>query len=418
MVAAPTAPVAERFRLSPPWLASAAVADLFALLHPVGEARVVGGAVRNAVLGEPPGDIDFATIATPERVAAAAAAAGFSVHETGLAHGTLTLVVRGRAFEVTTLREDVSTDGRRATVRFTRDWARDAGRRDFTMNALYLDRAGIGYDYVGGHADCLARRVRFIGDAGQRIREDHLRILRFFRFHAAYGHGPPDADGLAAVRIHKELIARLAAERVRHEVMRLLVAPGAAPALDILVSEDFLRPFAPDPLSTAAFRALAAAHATAGGTIDPVLALVALVGHSQEAFVRLAEALKLSRRERARGLTALAAAQRMPPRSMAHARALVDELGSEAFVEGLLLAVSRGMAVPDLAAFVETAHSFTPPPFPLSGHDLLRQGGSAGPQVGQRLDRLRALWRQSDFALDKDALLASDRDHLDKTRQL
>src|SRR6266516_4723594 len=186
------------------WLTQGPLAKLLALLDRDGEeARVVGGAVRNALLGHPPGEIDVATTALPAEVMRRAAAAGFKPVPTGVAHGTVTVVIEGHPFEVTTLREDVETFGRHATVRFGRDWVRDAERRDFTMNALSLSPDGIAHDYVGGLADLRARRVRFIGDAATRIAEDYLRILRFFRFHALYGDGHPDADGL-----HAAIVAR------------------------------------------------------------------------------------------------------------------------------------------------------------------------------------------------------------------
>src|SRR5437764_14225874 len=181
------------------WLREGAVAQLLALLDRDGEeARVVGGAVRNALVGQPPGDIDIATTAVPAEVVHRIEAQGFKAVPTGLEHGTVTVVADEVPFEVTTLREDVATDGRKAVVRFGRDWRADAERRDFTMNALSVSPDGLIHDYVGGLPDLMARRVRFIGDAGTRIAEDYLRILRFFRFHAAYAHGEPDTDGLAA----------------------------------------------------------------------------------------------------------------------------------------------------------------------------------------------------------------------------
>jgi len=181
------------------WLRSSAVAGIFALLDRDGEeARIAGGAVRNALMGLPVTEVDFATTATPDVVEQRAAAAGIKSVPTGREHGTVTLISGGRGFEVTTLREDVETDGRRAVVRFGRNWEHDARRRDFTINALFVAADGTVVDPVGGHSDIQARRVRFIGDAGRRIAEDRLRILRFFRFHAQLGHGAPDAAGLAA----------------------------------------------------------------------------------------------------------------------------------------------------------------------------------------------------------------------------
>src|SRR6202023_1818574 len=218
-----------------PWLKSGPTARVLGLLNGDGEeARVVGGAVRNALLQIPPGDIDIATTALPDEVIRRARAAGIKSVPTGIEHGTVTLVVDGRPFEVTTLREDTETFGRKAKVAFGRDWVRDARRRDFTINGLSVDADGLVHDHVGGLADIEARRVRFIGDAAQRIAEDYLRILRFFRFHAAYGEGAPDPLGLAACIDARAGLERLSHERVRMEVFKLLVAKHAVPTLALM----------------------------------------------------------------------------------------------------------------------------------------------------------------------------------------
>lgn len=397
------------FALSAYWLTSPHLSAVLDAVERAGPVRVVGGAVRNRLIGEPIGDIDLATEAEPAEVARAAGAAGLRVHETGLEHGTLTLVADGSAYEVTTLREDVSTDGRRATVRFTTDWARDAARRDFTMNALYVDRRGLGTDYVGGYADCLARRVRFIGDADRRIVEDHLRILRFFRFSAAYGRGSLDADGLAAVRRHKDRIAELAVERVSHELMRTVTAPHAAAVLDLIGSEGFLAPLMPGPFHVAGYRALAEVERRIGRAPTPVLAIAALVGFDPSAYASSADALRFSRRDRARGLAALDAAAKMPPRSVPQSHALLYDHGAEAFGDGVLLAAAKGVEMIDLRRLMAEALRWRKPRLPVSGHDLLEQSGEAGPQLGARLTRLETAWRQSDFSLDRAHLLAIDR---------
>src|SRR5258708_6504441 len=222
-------------RLDADWLHEGALATLLALLDRDGEgARGVGGGVRNPLPAEPLGDVDIATTATPDQVIARVEAAGFKAVPTGIEHGTVTVVAAGRPHEVTTLREDVETFGRHATVAFGRDWKRDAERRDFTMNALSLTRDGTIYDYVGAPADIEARRVRFIGDAATRIAEDYLRILRFFRFHAAYGEGAPDPQGLAACIDARAGLEQLSRQRVRMEVFKLLVAKHAVPTLALM----------------------------------------------------------------------------------------------------------------------------------------------------------------------------------------
>src|SRR5438128_1709012 len=214
-----------------PWLKSGPAGRVLALLNGGGEeARVVGGAVRNALLNIPVGDIDIATTAMPDEVIRRAGSAGIRSVPTGIAHGTVTLVVEGQPFEVTTLREDIETFGRKAKVAFGRDWARDAERRDFTINGLSVSPDGTVHDHVGGLDDIAARRVRFIGDPDQRIAEDFLRILRFFRMHAAFGAGEPDRDGYLACIRGRGGLAGLSAERIRMEMLKLLVADGAADA--------------------------------------------------------------------------------------------------------------------------------------------------------------------------------------------
>src|SRR6202790_4383083 len=226
-----------------PWLKSGPAARVLGLLNGDGEeARVVGGAVRNALLKIPLGDIDIATTAVPEEVVRRAKAAGIKSVPTGIEHGTVTLVVDRHPFEVTTLREDTETYGRKAKVAFGRDWVRDAERRDFTINGLSVDADGVVHDHVGGLDDILAKRVRFIGDPGQRIAEDYLRILRFFRMHAAYGTGELDRAGYLACIAAREGIATLSAERVRMEMLKLVVAAGAAGAVAAMADGGLLLP--------------------------------------------------------------------------------------------------------------------------------------------------------------------------------
>ncbi len=402
----------KEFALSTFWLNGGPLRSLLKVLNREGEARVVGGAVRNSVLGFPPGDIDIATDLSPERVERASQRAGFAVHRTGIAHGTLTIVADGQPFEVTTLREDVETDGRHAVVRFTDSWEMDARRRDFTMNALYVDANGNGIDYVGGYKDCLDQRVRFIGDPSARILEDHLRILRFFRFHASYGKGVPDVEGLAAVRQHKAAIATLPVERVTHEMMRLLKAPGAADVMDEIAAEDILAPFFPERPAADCYRALCAAERKTGRPLSETLAFLSLVRFDGEAFDALATRLKLSRRMRGRGLAAVAAAREMPPRSVPHVRALLYEHGAEAFTDGLIVALATGADVIDVPTLLTEARKWARPRFPVGGHDLMEQGGTGGAELGERLRRLERMWRDSDFSLSRHALLALDREML------
>src|SRR5882757_5277962 len=248
-----------------PWLQSGPAARVLALLNGDGEeARVVGGAVRNALMNIPIGDIDIATTALPDEVVRRAKAAGIKSVPTGIEHGTVTLVVEGQPFEVTTLRQDTETFGRKARVAFGRDWARDAERRDFTINGLSVDAGGAVHDHVGGLDDIAARHIRFIGDPGRRIAEDYLRILRFFRFHAAYGSGAPDRAGYLACIAGRVGLSNLSAERIRMEMLKLVVAEGAAAALGAMAEGGLLLPVFNGISYVGAFAAMIAAERELG----------------------------------------------------------------------------------------------------------------------------------------------------------
>jgi tRNA nucleotidyltransferase/poly(A) polymerase len=299
-----------------PWLEAPEVRAVFAALGGEERAtRVVGGAVRNALLGQPVTDIDFATILVPAEVTARAEAAGLKTVPTGIDHGTVTLVVGGRPFEVTTLRADVETFGRRAVVRFTGDWAEDAKRRDFTINALYCDADGTIFDPLGAYADIASRRVRFIGSADERIREDYLRILRFFRFFAWYGVGRPDAAGLKAAARHKAGLALLSAERLWAELKKLLAAPDPSRALLWMRTTDILQRVLPESWGIDAIHRLVAAEAAEGRAPDPLLRLEAIMPPHRARIDSLAGRLRLSRAEEARLLEW--ATDRLPPRQAA-----------------------------------------------------------------------------------------------------
>src|ERR1700688_4002008 len=253
-----------------PWLTSGPTARVLELLSGSGEeARVVGGAVRNALLKIPTGDIDIATTALPDEVVRRAKAAGIKTVPTGIDHGTVTLVVEAQPFEGTTLREDTETFGRKAKVAFGRDWVRDAERRDFTINGLSVDAGGVIHDHVGGYDDLVARRVRFIGDPNQRIAEDYLRILRFFRIHAAYGQGEPDRAGYLACIAARAGLATLSAERVRMEMLKLMIAEGAAGALTAMADGGLLLPIFGGVAYTGPFRAMISAERLLGLETDP-----------------------------------------------------------------------------------------------------------------------------------------------------
>ena len=335
-------------------LAAPGVRRVLATLDGDGEeTRVVGGAVRNALMGAPAPDVDFATTATPDVMMARAAAAGLRTIPTGVEHGTVTFLVDGETFEVTTLREDLETDGRRAKVLFGRSFEHDALRRDFTINALSLGADGALHDYAGGLADLAARRVRFIGEARQRIREDYLRSLRFFRFHAAYASGPPDADAFAAIVREREGLRTLSRERVRAELLKLLAAPGAAGVVADMSDTGLLQPLAGGivlPARLARVIDIEAARGEAPDTIRRLIALCVLVTEDAE---RLRDMLRLSNLEASRARRAaearLARADPPAPREL---YAMLFEHGRVAARDALTFAQAGSGALADDAGWL------------------------------------------------------------------
>lgn len=383
-------------------------ARVMAALNGAGEAaRVVGGALRNALMGLPVADVDIAATAMPQEVMARALAAGIKAVPTGLDHGTVTLVVDGAPFEVTTLREDVETDGRRAVVRHGRDFDADARRRDFTMNALSLSADGALHDPVGGLPDLLARRVRFIGSPRQRIAEDYLRILRFFRFHAAYGDGPFDAEGLAACVALRDGLATLSRERVRVELLKLIAARRAPQAVAQIAQAGLLGPLLAGVAYVARFGRLTRIETAMGLRPDATLRLAALAVLVTEDAVRLRDMLRLSNAETerlskaARALAPLHGA--VAPPAPGELRHLMFAHGQRAARDAALLAHAESGAGAEDAGWL-SAHAFlrdTPEPrLPFSGGDLIARGLSPGTQVGRALKHLQAGWIRAGFPKD------------------
>ena len=375
--------------------------------------RIVGGAVRDALLGRPVADADLATIFQPGEVVARAAAAGLKTAPTGIEHGTVTVIARGRPFEVTTLRSDVETDGRRAIVRYTSDWAEDAARRDFTMNALYCDLAGEVLDPVGGLADIRAGRVRFIGNAADRIREDYLRILRFFRFFARYGRGRPDAEALKACARLKAGVSTLSAERVWAELKRLLSAPDPGRALLWMRTTEVLRKALPESWGIDAIPRLVAAEAAEEWAPDALFRLEAILPPHRARIDALAERLRLSRAEAAR-LRAWADAPEIDPAiSEGDLSKLLYRAGESGILNRLRHALARELDAgnTDTAARIRRlltfAGSWKRPVFPIGGKDLVKAGMQPGPDVGTRLKALEDRWVESGFKLAREELLAS-----------
>lgn len=391
-------------KLDAAWLRDGPLTRLLATLNRDGEeARAVGGAVRNALLGAPVGEIDVATTAEPKTVISRVNSAGFKAVPTGIDHGTVTVVVGHHPFEVTTLREDVETFGRHATVRFGRDWKKDAERRDFTMNALSAGADGAVYDYVGGIADLKARKVRFIGDPATRIAEDYLRILRFFRFHASYGHGFLDAEGLHACIAGRAGLDHLSRERVRMELMKLLVAPHATPVLATMSETGILgRVLGGVPL-LAGFENMAKVEAAIGAPADPVQRLGGLGIWLTEDAERLFQRLRLSNIEHER-LTSMGDAWwRVTPSDERAGRALLYRIGPQCFIDRVLVAWARsreGAADKNWKLLAELPQRWDAPAFPLKSVDFVSRGVEKGPALGAALRAAEEAWIAADFPMD------------------
>jgi poly(A) polymerase len=398
-------------RLDAAWLRAAPLGDLLGTLERAGEeARVVGGAVRNALLGEPLGDIDIATTALPDEVIRRVEAAGFKAVPTGIEHGTITVVAAGKPFEITTLREDVETFGRHAKVVFGRDWKRDAERRDFTMNALSAARDGAIYDYVGGLADIAARRVRFIGDAARRIAEDYLRILRFFRFHAAYGEGAPDPEGVAACIAGRAGLDQLSRERIRMELLKLLLARHAVPALALMTETGLLEQVLGGVPLLASYANMIKLEAGLALAPDPVRRLGALGVAVVEDAERLRARLRLANAEYER-LASMADGWWHISWELGEqgGRVLLYRLGPERFTDRVLLAWTRsphGAGDQPWRLLATLPARWTAPTFPLRAADVIARGVPPGPRLGTALAAAEAAWIAAGFPSDAAAVAA------------
>jgi poly(A) polymerase len=400
---------AESLLADAPWLTAGGTARVLQLLNADGEeARVVGGAVRNALLKLPPGDMDIATTALPEEVVRRAKSAGIKSVPTGIDHGTITLVIDGHPYEVTTLREDTETFGRKAKVAFGRDWVRDAERRDFTMNGLSVDAKGVVHDYVGGLADVAARRVRFIGDPDQRIAEDYLRILRFFRIHAAFGAGEPDRDGYLACIRGRAGLASLSAERVRMEMLKLLVAGGAAAAV-LAMAEGGLLQALIGVVYTGPLATMIAIERELGLAPSSTRRLAALSVAVTEDAKRVAARLRLSNAE-TKALDSMGHRWwRLAAKDEADARRLLYRLGAERYQDRVLLGWARNggdVTSPRWRALAELPQRWTAPKFPLKAADFISRGLAEGPALGHVLTLAEDAWLAADFPLEEVALAA------------
>ncbi len=377
------------------WLNEPRLQKVLGVLNTGGETRIAGGAVRNALMKRPISDVDLATTLSPTDVMQLARGAGFGIHPTGLEHGTVTVVNRAAAFEVTTLRRDVETDGRHAVVLFTKSFEEDAARRDFTINALYCDGGGKIYDFTDGYADIRRKRIKFVGVATNRIEEDYLRILRFFRFHAAYGKGRPDAKGLAACKKLRKGLAQISAERLRKELLKLLVAQGAVAALQAMAKTGVLGQIIPYTDDWRVIKRL---------PTDDILRLIALAKEPEG----LKEKLRLSNAETERITAATSAPHISPSLREKERRALLYQIGAQAWRDGVSLSWAKSRASMVDAKWkklLRLADRWQKPVLPLTGKDLLSAGFHAGPDMGVALQKAEDYWIANDFTSTREDLM-------------
>lgn len=394
-----------------PWMKDAATQAVVAALRAEGqEIRFVGGCVRDAVLGLPVRDVDIATPDAPETVMALLARAGIKTVPTGIDHGTVTAISGGKPYEVTTLRKDVETFGRHARVAFTNDWRADAARRDFTINALSCSPEGEVWDYFGGIADARAGRIRFVGDPRERIAEDYLRLLRFFRFLAHYGKAEVDSEALAAAAEAAPMLAKLSGERIRDELLRLLAASNPLPTLRLMRNHRILESVLPEVENVERLEQLLALHPQA----DPLLRLAALLSCDAKGALNIAERLRLSKadRDRLADLCAPAFSAR-PGMVRKELRIGAYRYGRERLKDWLYLAASAGEgSVEHLEADLKELARQPQLAFPLRGRDLLRLGARRGPELGKLLKELEGWWIERDFKPSREALLEEARRRL------
>jgi poly(A) polymerase len=392
--------------LPQPWMMRGPARLVYDALTAQGdEARFVGGCVRDALLGRTINDIDIATPLPPDRVTVLLEAAGLKAIPTGIEHGTVTAVAAHEPIEVTTLRRDVETFGRQAKVAFTDDWRADAGRRDLTINALSCGLDGVVHDYFSGIEDLTAQRVRFVGDAKTRMREDYLRILRFFRFHASYAIGEPDEAAMSAARSCCSQLAHLSGERLRQETLKLLRAVRGPATWAQMLEAGIVAAYLPEASNIARLHVVADREAICGLPVSAIRRLAALLADKAQALA-VGTRLRLSRREQER-LAGIASGpgqllELHPPA----VRCLIYRHGNELALDLMLVQAPLGVRDADLRAAVDILVNWPAPKLPVGGQDLLALGLAPGATLGRWLALAESWWIASDFTADRAACLA------------
>ncbi len=403
-------------RITDDWLQDKTLQRLFDVLcADGGEARVAGGAVRNSLMGTGASDVDLCTTLLPREVIKRLESVGEKAVPTGIEHGTVTAVINGKAFEITTLRKDIETDGRHAVVEFGTDWEADACRRDLTINGLYCDRTGVIYDYVDGYKDILARDVRFIGDAATRIKEDSLRILRFFRFFAWYGGGRPDAGGLKACAAGKGLLAGLSVERVWMELKKMLTAPDPGRAILWMRTTGILGGVLPEThkWGTDAIPGLLRLEQEQGWEPDPLFRLMGMVRPDVDTMRALAKRMTFSNAQASRMELWAQAVSPKPDISNHELEKVLYWGDKQGLIDCMKLEVVHLVNREDetgaraMLALIVHAQNWQRPKMPVKGKDLIAVGVEAGPVMGKKLKVLEDAWVESGFVLERDELLAT-----------
>ena len=392
------------------WLRSNSVQQIFSILEEIGaETRVVGGAVRNSILKLDVKEKDFATTAVPEEVITIFTAKGIKTIPTGISYGTVTIVIDSEEFEITTLREDIQTDGRHAVVKFGKDWSKDAQRRDFTMNALYLDRNGKLFDYVNGYQDCLVKKVRFIGSADQRIKEDYLRILRYFRFMATLGLGDFDKTTMSAILRNRQGLNQLSPERISMELKRIFSAPSANKIFETLVETGIFQILTGGVARLLHFQRLFELSIKFNLRINPAIMVYALAVFVTEDINRLVEKIffLFSEKKRLLRIHEFVNIHSLEKTDQSLTK-LLYKYGRQITIEGVLIKFARG-ELPikefELELIIQNLNKLEIPIFEITGDDLISLGFKPGIQMGELLRKCELEWINSGFKLSKNELL-------------